>query len=160
MAGAELGNSVQEVESLLKRHENLEKLILTQEEKIEALKELSDNLENHEHFASEILKERVSSLCQRHERLQNLINQRREQLEDSNKLTKFYQDIVEVCDMFEFSPLFQSYYELNSSLSLCSGSEWRSSSTVLTFMLNWSEQIIPNYTDLLPNTRPTHIANI
>lgn len=96
MAGAELGSAVDEVESLLKRHENLEKLVLNQEEKIAALQELSDNLANHEHFASDVLRERVDVLCQRHERLQNLLEQRRDNLEDSKRLAQFYQDIVEV----------------------------------------------------------------
>ena len=80
----------------LKKHENLEKLVLTQEEKIAALQELSENLSRHEHFASDVLKQRVDVLCQRHERLWNLLEQRRDNLEDSKRLTQFYQDIVEV----------------------------------------------------------------
>lgn len=96
MAGAELGSSVDEVESLLKRHENLEKLVLTQEEKIVGLQELSENLASHDHFASEVLKERVDVLNQRHDRLEKLLEQRRVNLEDSRRLAQFYQDIVEV----------------------------------------------------------------
>ena len=96
MAGAELGSTVDEVESLLKRLENSEKLVSSQEEKIAALQELSDNLAGHEHFAGDVLRERVDVLCQRHERLQNLFEQRRDNLEDSRRLTQFYQDIVEV----------------------------------------------------------------
>ncbi len=96
MAGAELGSTVDEVESLLKRHENLEKLVSAQEEKIAALHELSDNFASHEHFATDVLMERVDVLCQRHERLQNLLEQRRDNLEDSRRLAQFYQDIVEV----------------------------------------------------------------
>ena len=96
MAGGELGSTVDEVESLLKRHENLEKLVSAQEEKIAALQELSDNFASHEHFATDVLMERVDVLCQRHERLQNLLEQRRDNLEDSRRLAQFYQDIVEV----------------------------------------------------------------
>ena len=96
MAGAELGSSVDEVQSLLKRHENLEKLVSTQEEKIAALQELSDNLASHEHFAADVLKERVEVLAQRHGRLQNLLEQRRGNLKDSKRLAQFYQDTVEV----------------------------------------------------------------
>ena len=96
MAGAELGSTVDEVQSLLKRHENAEKLVSTQEEKIAALQELSENLASHEHFAADVLRERVDGLCQRHQRLRNVIDQRRDNLEDSRRLAQFYQDIVEV----------------------------------------------------------------
>ena len=96
MAGSELGSTVDEVESLLKRHENLEKLVSSQEEKIAALQELSENLARHEHFAGDALRERVDVLRQRHVRLQNLFEQRRDELDDSRRLVQFYQDIVEV----------------------------------------------------------------
>ena len=96
MSGAELGSSVDEVESLLKRHENLEKLVLVQEEKIGALLELAENLGSHEHFATEAMKERMAAICERQKKLRKLLEQRRKDLEDSQKLAQFYQDIVEV----------------------------------------------------------------
>ena len=103
MAGAELGSSVDEVESLLKRHENLEKLVLVQEEKIGALLELAENLGSHEHFATEAMKERMSAICERQKKLRKLLEQRRKDLEDSQKLAQFYQDIVEVRFMYFYA---------------------------------------------------------
>lgn len=96
MTGGELGSSVDEVESLLKKHENLEKLVLSQEEKIAALQELSENFASREHFASDVLRQRAVALYQRHEKLQNLLQQRRDHLKYSKRLAQFYQDIVEV----------------------------------------------------------------
>lgn len=96
ITGAELGSSVDEVESLLKKHENLEKLVIAQEEKIGALMELSENLGNHEHFATETMKERISTICERQNKLRKLLLQRRGNLEDSRKLAQFCQDVVEV----------------------------------------------------------------
>ena len=39
--------------------------------------------------------------------------------------------------------------------AFCSKSEWGSTQTVLIIILYWSEQILQNYTYLLPNKRST-----
>ena len=96
MAGAELGSTVDEVDTLLKKHENMEKLMYAQEERLTALCEFADELIANEHFASESIKDRLQNVVERRGKLQDDLVERRNKLEDSKRLAQFYQDVVEV----------------------------------------------------------------
>ena len=66
LSGEELGNSVDEVDELLKKHETFEKLLTTQEEKVITMVELAEQLKVDKHFASEDINEKQQSVINRY----------------------------------------------------------------------------------------------
>ena len=66
LSGEELGNSVDEVDGLLKKHETFEKLLTTQEEKVITMVELAEQLKVDKHFASEDINEKQQSVINRY----------------------------------------------------------------------------------------------
>jgi len=65
LSGDELGNSVDEVDGLLKKHETFEKLLVTQEEKVLAMSELANQLITNEHFAVLDIKQKQQAVINR-----------------------------------------------------------------------------------------------
>ena len=65
LSGDELGNSVDEVDGLLKKHETFEKLLITQEEKVFAMIELAEQLKSDKHFASQDINEKQQAVINR-----------------------------------------------------------------------------------------------
>jgi spectrin alpha len=53
LANEDLGDSLDSVEALIKKHEDFEKSLAAQEEKIKALDEFASKLIENEHYASE-----------------------------------------------------------------------------------------------------------
>ena len=96
LAGAELGDSVDEVDSLLRKHENIERLTASQDEKITNLCEFGETLVENGHNESDMIKARVKAVCDRRSKLKEELGKRRNKLEDSKKIAQFYQDVVEV----------------------------------------------------------------
>ena len=96
LAGAELGNSVDEVDSLLRKHENTEKLTATQDEKVANLCEFGETLIANGHNEAGMIKARVKAVCERRNKLNEELEKRRYKLEESKKIAQFYQDVVEV----------------------------------------------------------------
>ena len=66
MSGEELGNSVDEVDGLLKKHETFEKLLTTQEEKVIAMVELAEQLKADKHFALEDINDKQQAVINRY----------------------------------------------------------------------------------------------
>ena len=96
LAGAELGDSVDEVDSLLRKHENIERLTASQDEKIINLCEFGETLVENGHNESDMIKARVKAVCDRRNKLKEELGKRRNKLEESKKIAQFYQDVVEV----------------------------------------------------------------
>ena len=96
LAGAELGDSVDEVDSLLRKHENTERLTASQDEKVTNLCEFGDTLVENGHNESDMIKVRVKAVCDRRNKLKEELGKRRNKLEESKKIAQFYQDVVEV----------------------------------------------------------------
>ena len=96
LAGAELGDSVGEVDSLLKKHENTEKLVGAQDEKVANLCEFGEQLVSNGHNEAVKIRERVKAVCERRTKLKEELITRRSKLEESSKIAQFYQDVVEV----------------------------------------------------------------
>ena len=61
-----MGNSVDEVDELLKKHETFEKLLTTQEEKVITMVELAEQLKADKHLASEDINEKQQSVINRY----------------------------------------------------------------------------------------------
>ena len=66
MSGEELGNSVDEVDGLLKKHETFEKLLTAQEEKVIAMIELAEQLKADKHFALKDITEKQQAVIDRY----------------------------------------------------------------------------------------------
>ena len=96
LAGAELGDSVDEVDSLLRKHENIERLTTSQDEKVTNLCEFGDTLVENGHNESDMIKARVKAVFDRRNKLKEELRKRRNKLEESKKIAQFYQDVVEV----------------------------------------------------------------
>lgn len=96
---ADLGNSVDEVDFLLKKHENVEKLVHAQDDKLNAVTSFGKKLISDGHNDSQTISERLKALASRRIKLQNDLRDRRTKLEDSRKISQFYQDVVEVINV-------------------------------------------------------------
>ncbi|XP_020497621.2 spectrin beta chain, non-erythrocytic 5 [Labrus bergylta] len=91
-----LGNTVDETEGLIKRHEAFEKLLSSQEDKLSSLKELSERLKlqlSREKRGR--VKSKLKALLQRRDRIKELSVKRREALELSKMLCIFNRDVAE-----------------------------------------------------------------
>jgi len=67
---AGLGNSVDEVDFLLKKHENVEKLVFSQDEKLNAIATFGKTLISNGHEDGKTIRERLNALSERRNKLQ------------------------------------------------------------------------------------------
>ncbi|CAD5229447.1 unnamed protein product [Bursaphelenchus okinawaensis] len=96
LANQDLGDSLDSVESLLKKHEDFEKSLAAQEEKIRALDEFATKLIEGQHYASDDVAKRRQGLLDRRTQLIHRANERRARLEESFKLQSFDRDCDEM----------------------------------------------------------------
>ena len=96
LAGAELGDSVDEVESLLKKHDNTDKLVASQDDKVAHLCQLGEQLIQNGHCEAGRIQQRLAAVCERRNKLKQDLKERKEKLLNSRKAAQFYQDSVEV----------------------------------------------------------------
>uniref|UniRef100_A0A3P8T408 Spectrin, beta, non-erythrocytic 5 n=1 Tax=Amphiprion percula TaxID=161767 RepID=A0A3P8T408_AMPPE len=91
-----LGNTVDETDGLIKRHEAFEKLLGLQEDKISSLKDLAGRLKKQlSKEKSGRVKTRLRALLQRRDRIRELSVKRREELELSRHLCIFNRDVAQ-----------------------------------------------------------------
>ena len=110
-----------EVDSLLRKHENTEKLVATQDEKVANLCEFGDTLIANSHNESDKIQDRVRAVCERRNKLNEELLKRKHKLEDSRKIAQFYQDVVEVQKKYIEQVFFSQALSLNFlNLSPCS----------------------------------------
>lgn len=95
LANDDLGDSLDSVEALIKKHEDFEKSLAAQEEKIKALDEFATKLIEGQHYASEDVSQRREALLERRNALMEKSNARRAKLEDSYRLQQFERDCDE-----------------------------------------------------------------
>jgi spectrin alpha len=96
LANDDLGDSLDSVESLLKKHGDFEKSLTAQEEKINALNEFATKLIEGPHYASEDVARRRQSLLDRRRQLMNRSEDRRDRLRESYRLHQFDRDCEEM----------------------------------------------------------------
>ncbi|KAE9548243.1 hypothetical protein FO519_008545 [Halicephalobus sp. NKZ332] len=96
LANDELGDSLDSVESLLKNHENFEKSLAAQEEKINALDEFATKLIEGQHYAATDVARRREGLLARRRALMDRAAKRREALKASYRLQQFDRDCDEM----------------------------------------------------------------
>ncbi|XP_068195162.1 spectrin beta chain, non-erythrocytic 5 isoform X2 [Antennarius striatus] len=91
-----LGNTVDETEGLIKRHEAFEKLLNSQEDKLSLLRELAEHLKTQlSREKSGNVRSKLKTLLQRRDRIKEMSARRREELEMSRMLCIFNRDVQE-----------------------------------------------------------------
>ncbi|XP_050663567.1 spectrin alpha chain isoform X2 [Leptidea sinapis] len=95
LANEDVGDSLDSVEALLKKHEDFEKSLAAQEEKIKALDEFATKLIEGQHYAADDVAQRREMLLERRAALLEKSNQRRALLEDAYKYQQFERDCDE-----------------------------------------------------------------
>ncbi|XP_026324055.1 spectrin alpha chain isoform X1 [Hyposmocoma kahamanoa] len=95
LANEDVGDSLDSVEALLKKHEDFEKSLAAQEEKIKALDEFASKLIEGQHYAADDVAQRREMLLERRAALLEKSNQRRVLLEDAYKYQQFERDCDE-----------------------------------------------------------------
>ncbi|XP_028029643.1 spectrin alpha chain isoform X2 [Bombyx mandarina] len=95
LANEDVGDSLDSVEALLKKHEDFEKSLAAQEEKIKALDEFATKLIEGNHYAADDVAQRREMLLERRAALLEKSNQRRALLEDAYKYQQFERDCDE-----------------------------------------------------------------
>ncbi len=90
-----LGDSLDSVEAMIKKHEDFEKSLAAQEEKIKALDEFATKLIEGQHYAAEDVAEKRAMLLQRRSELQDKSAQRRVRLDDAYNFHAFDRDYDE-----------------------------------------------------------------
>ncbi|CAG5135132.1 unnamed protein product, partial [Candidula unifasciata] len=91
----DLGDSLDSVEALLKKHGDFEKSLTAQEEKIKALDEFATKLIDSEHYAAADVAAKRDQLLQRHSALYKKCASRRHMLEQSYQFQIFERDCDE-----------------------------------------------------------------
>ncbi|XP_013112769.1 spectrin alpha chain isoform X1 [Stomoxys calcitrans] len=95
LANEDLGDSLDSVEALIKKHEDFEKSLAAQEEKIKALDIFATKLIDGQHYAADDVAQRRQMLLARRAALLEKSNRRRQLLEDSNRYQQFERDCDE-----------------------------------------------------------------
>lgn len=95
LANEDLGDSLDSVEALIKKHEDFEKSLAAQEEKIKALDEFATKLIEGQHYAADDVAQRRASLLERRTALMQKSAARQAMLEDSYRLQQFERDCDE-----------------------------------------------------------------
>ncbi|CAG0916965.1 unnamed protein product [Notodromas monacha] len=95
LSNDDLGDSLDGVEALIKKHEDFEKSLAAQEEKIKALDEFASKLIESQHYAADDVAQRRASLLERRSGLLDKSGNRRVMLDDSFKLHQFERDCDE-----------------------------------------------------------------
>uniref|UniRef100_A0A3Q1IZP4 Calponin-homology (CH) domain-containing protein n=1 Tax=Anabas testudineus TaxID=64144 RepID=A0A3Q1IZP4_ANATE len=91
-----LGNTVDETEGLIKRHEAFEKLLCSQEDKLSSLKEMADGLKKQlSREQSRGVQNKLKAMLQRRDKIKELSIKRREELELSRLLCIFNRDTAQ-----------------------------------------------------------------
>uniref|UniRef100_A0A1W7R9J9 Spectrin alpha chain n=1 Tax=Hadrurus spadix TaxID=141984 RepID=A0A1W7R9J9_9SCOR len=95
LANEDLGDSLDSVEALIKKHEDFEKSLAAQEEKIKALDEFATKLIEGQHYAADDVAQRRATLLERRSALLEKSGIRHSMLEDSYRLQQFERDCDE-----------------------------------------------------------------
>lgn len=91
----DFGDTVDEVSSNFKKHEAFEKLINTQDERLDQLSQLGEKLIAQNHFESPQIISKVADLETKRVNIKQLCVKRRQQLEDALLYAEFMRDVTE-----------------------------------------------------------------
>ncbi|XP_032649741.2 spectrin beta chain, non-erythrocytic 5 [Chelonoidis abingdonii] len=91
----DLGDHVDAVHTLLKRHEDFERLLMALKQRAEVMHEHGEKLVENRHFASCMIEERLAAFRNRWERLRQSNEQKKRKLLASLQLQEFNRDVAE-----------------------------------------------------------------
>merc|ERR1719192_1577442 len=89
-------NKEDNVEAMIKKHEDFDKAINNQEEKIESLQTYADQLIQSEHYAGGDINQKKKDVLERWEKLKEALIEKRAQLGESQTLQQFSRDADEI----------------------------------------------------------------
>lgn len=92
----DLGESLSGVETLLRKHDEFEKMLASQLGRVEELEKFANEILSCEHADASIIKQRLASVCTRRDKLKNSATARRKKLLESHHLHQFLRNIYEV----------------------------------------------------------------
>ncbi|XP_044574402.1 spectrin beta chain, non-erythrocytic 1 isoform X3 [Cotesia glomerata] len=95
LSGDNFGVSVEEIDGQVKKHNEFEKLLVTQEEKLLSLKEQGNKLIQQKHFNSQTISKRLHEVSDKRGKIHQLCNTRRNKLEASLLHVQFIRDVGE-----------------------------------------------------------------
>nr|XP_025044105.1 spectrin beta chain, non-erythrocytic 5 [Pelodiscus sinensis] len=95
---SDLGNSVDEVERLIRKHDAFEKILTSQDEKVTALQEQAKRLQTDSGLEGIQIQHKLNSVLERRSRIKDLSQSRREKLQTALLLMLFYQNLAEAED--------------------------------------------------------------
>ncbi|XP_077778947.1 spectrin alpha chain, non-erythrocytic 1-like [Podarcis muralis] len=90
------GDSLDSVEALIKKHEDFDKAINVQEEKIAALQSFAEQLISADHYAKGVVANRRNEVLDRWRRLKAQMIEKRSKLGESQTLQQFSRDVDEI----------------------------------------------------------------
>lgn len=96
LADDNLGDSLDGVEALIRKHEDFDKSFAAQAEKINSIDEYANRLIDSNHYASDEVRDRRDAIVERRKNIMELSKARRLKLEESRKLQQFERDCDEV----------------------------------------------------------------
>ncbi|KAE8587142.1 hypothetical protein XENTR_v10021875, partial [Xenopus tropicalis] len=92
----DLGDQLDTVQSLLHRHDQFEKLLATLKKRVDSFAVNGETLEQNQHFASDLIKQRVSDTKDRLKNVNHKSEERKKSLIDSLRLQEFNRDATEL----------------------------------------------------------------
>lgn len=92
----DLGESLSGIETLLRKHDEFEKMLASQLGRIEELEKFANEILSCEHADASIIKQRLTSVCTRRDKLKNSATARKKKLLESHHLHQFLRNIYEV----------------------------------------------------------------
>lgn len=95
LSSSDFGQTVEVVQDQIKRHDAFEKLIQTQDEKVQMLEEHGRKLVEQNHYDSAHIDRRQQEVVQRRESVKQLCTVRRQQLDDALLYVQFVRDCAE-----------------------------------------------------------------
>jgi spectrin alpha len=101
LGNQDVGDSLDAVEALVKRHEDFEKSLVAQDEKVKAVDEVATRLVQASHYATEDIDSQRKEVLAHHSRLLSQTSARGAQLQASLSLHQFIQDAEEATDWIE-----------------------------------------------------------
>ncbi|XP_061199763.1 spectrin beta chain, non-erythrocytic 5 [Neopsephotus bourkii] len=98
LKSSDLGNSVDEVEQLIRKHEAFEKLLASQDEKMMSLQEQASKIEKVGGLEGLKIQHKLNAIRERKQQIKDLSQSRREKLQTALLLALFYQNLEEAED--------------------------------------------------------------
>ncbi|XP_050810875.1 spectrin beta chain, non-erythrocytic 5 isoform X3 [Gopherus flavomarginatus] len=95
---SDLGNSVDEVEQLIRKHEAFEKILTSQDEKVTSLQDQAKRLQKDGGLEGIRIQHKLNSVLERRSQIKDLSQSRREKLQTTLLLMLFYQNLAEAED--------------------------------------------------------------